>query len=183
MASFISRASTLRVRYSGVRPTIRPAMKTATTMNRNMLMNPTPTPPKITLSHMPASGRRPVSGFKLSCMESTEPFEVTVVDTAHSGPAPAPKRSSLPSRLPASWATGRSARAGVGRLSRARAKPAKATSITAITAHTTAAWRIRRRIRPTIHTAAIGMSRMATFSSRLERKVGFSNGWVLLGPK
>ena len=31
-ASFISRASTFLVRYSGVRPTMRPAMKTATTM-------------------------------------------------------------------------------------------------------------------------------------------------------
>ena len=74
-ASLTSRDSTRQPRYSGVRPTIMPARKTATTMNRNMLIMPTPTPPKITFSHMAARGTRPVSGLRLSCMEFTEPFE------------------------------------------------------------------------------------------------------------
>ena len=61
---------------------------------------PTPTPPKVALSHMPAIGIRPVSGLRLSCIAPTEPFEVEVVSTAQSGPVVAPRRSSLPSRLP-----------------------------------------------------------------------------------
>ena len=44
-AIFISRTSILRPKISGVRPTIRPAMKTVSTTNRNMLMKPTPAPP------------------------------------------------------------------------------------------------------------------------------------------
>jgi hypothetical protein len=183
-ASFISLASTLRVRYSGVRPTMSPAMKTATTMNRNMLMNPTPTPPNATLSHMPASGTRPVKGFRLSCMASTEPFEVAVVETAQSGPAAAPKRSSLPSRFGAE-ATGRwaAARAGAGAFSRRTAALSPATRRTPITAKTTRASRRREVRRPNIQTQAMGMRRIATFSTTLLANVGFSNGWAELGPK
>src|SRR4051794_16011340 len=72
-----------------------------------MLMRPTPTPPKLQLSHMPDSGDRPASGLRLSCMQLTEPLDVQVVTAAQVGPAEGPKRSSLPSRLPhAPWSTG-----------------------------------------------------------------------------
>ena len=59
------------------------------------------------LSHMPISGVRPASGLRLSCMQFTEPFDVQVVIAAQVGPADGPKRSSLPSRLPCPWSTGR----------------------------------------------------------------------------
>ena len=44
-AIFISKASIFLPRYSGVRPTIRPAMNTATMANTNMPYRPEPTPP------------------------------------------------------------------------------------------------------------------------------------------
>ena len=48
-------------------------------------------------------------------MQFTEPFEVHVVAAAHVAPAPGPKRSSLPSRLPVpSWSIGSPAKAGFG---------------------------------------------------------------------
>ena len=79
MASFISRASTFLPRYSGVRPTIRPARKTPMMRYTRRLMRPTPTPPQMQLSHMPVSGVSPASGFRLSCMQLTDPLEVFVV--------------------------------------------------------------------------------------------------------
>ena len=76
-------------------------------------MSPTPTPPQMQLSHMPVSGTSPASGFRLSCMQLTDPFEVFVVKAAHVAPATVPKRSSFPSRLPKDWSTGRPATAGI----------------------------------------------------------------------
>ena len=49
-----------------------------------MLIMPTPLPPKTQLSHMPAIGVMPASGFRLSCMQLTEP-QVTAVVTAAKG--------------------------------------------------------------------------------------------------
>ena len=46
--SFTSRASIFLPRYSGVRPTIRPAMNTVRIANRSIPYSPEPTPPKIT---------------------------------------------------------------------------------------------------------------------------------------
>ena len=46
------------------------------------------------------------SGVKLSCMALTEPFEAAVVAVAHSAELPTPKRTSLPSMLPADWSIG-----------------------------------------------------------------------------
>ncbi len=49
--------------YSGVRPTIRPAMKTATTAYISIPKRPAPTPPKIISSHMIlSSGTMPPNG-------------------------------------------------------------------------------------------------------------------------
>ena len=69
------------------------------------------------LSHIPIIGMSPVSGFRLSCMAPTDPFEVTVVETAHVAPAVPPVRSSLPSRFMA-CSTGSPANAAVGSVSR-----------------------------------------------------------------
>ena len=57
MASFISRAPILLPRYSGVRPTIMPAMKMPTMRKSSMLIMPTPLPPNTQFSHMPTIGR------------------------------------------------------------------------------------------------------------------------------
>ena len=46
--SLISRASIFLPRYSGVRPTIRPARNTVSRTNSSMPYRPEPTPPKIT---------------------------------------------------------------------------------------------------------------------------------------
>ncbi len=100
LASFISLASTFLPRNSGVRPIIMPATNTATMTKISMLMKPTPTPPKMLFSHMPTSGISPPSGVNESCIALTDPFDVTVVVTAHSADRPAPKRTSLPSIEP-----------------------------------------------------------------------------------
>ena len=96
-----------------MRPTIMPATNTATMTKISMLMKPTPTPPKMLLSHMPTSGIRPPSGVIESCIELTDPFDVTVVVTAHSADRPAPKRTSLPSIEPVDWSTPMAAIAGL----------------------------------------------------------------------
>ena len=58
--SFISFASTFLPRYSGVRPTISPAMNTVSRTNSSIPYRPEPTPPKITSPvAMLASGTRP----------------------------------------------------------------------------------------------------------------------------
>ena len=74
-----------------------PATKTAMTMKMNMLMKPTPTPPKMLFSHMASIGIRPPSGVSESCMPLTDPFDVAVVLTAQSAVRAAPNRTSLPS--------------------------------------------------------------------------------------
>ena len=82
-----------------------PATKTVTTRYSTMLMKPTPTPPKMLLSHMPVSGMSPPIGVSEPCMALTEPFEVTVVVTAQSADRPLPNRTSLPSREPCEAST------------------------------------------------------------------------------
>ena len=51
-------------------------------------------------------------------MAPTEPLLVEVVSTAQVGPAAAPKRSSLPSRLPTVCSIGSAAKACVGAVSK-----------------------------------------------------------------
>ena len=79
IASFISRAPTFLPRYSGVRPTIWPAMKTPTIRKSSMLIMPTPLPPKMQFSHMPTSATRPASGLRLSCSQLTAPQVTSTV--------------------------------------------------------------------------------------------------------
>ena len=82
--SFISGAWIFLPRYSGVRPTIRPAMNTDRMAMISSPLRPTPTPPGLTSpSIMCARGTPPPRGVKLSCMELTDPLDVPVVDAAH----------------------------------------------------------------------------------------------------
>ncbi len=123
MASLTSRASTFLPRYSGVRPTISPARNTATMTYISMFRNPAPIPLKSTLSIIRAIGTTPPSGWKLSCIELTDPFEVAVVIAAQVAEATGPCRTSLPSRLP-DWRTGRPAsRRSAGARLRSRPPP------------------------------------------------------------
>ena len=101
MASFISRDSIFLPRYSGVRPTISPAMKTDMRTNIRIPKSPAPTPPNTTSpSSMLTSGTMPPKGLKLSCIELTAPHDVPVVTVANKAELATPKRVSLPSRLP-----------------------------------------------------------------------------------
>ncbi len=51
----------------------------------SMPIRPTPTPPGLTSPNfMWAIGHIPPIGVKLSCMQFTEPFDVPVVEAAHS---------------------------------------------------------------------------------------------------
>ena len=107
-AIFISKASIFLPRYSGVRPTISPAMNTAMIANISMPYRPEPTPPKITspswISHI---GTSPPSGVNESCIALTEPFDAAVVAVAQSAELAMPKRTSLPSMLPPGLRRGR----------------------------------------------------------------------------
>ena len=95
---FISRTSIFLPRYSGVRPIISPAMKTASMTNSSMPYRPEPTPPKTTspicISHI---GTIPPSAVKESCMALTAPHDAAVVTTANRLLARMPNRLSLPS--------------------------------------------------------------------------------------
>jgi hypothetical protein len=76
MAIFTSSASIFLPRYSGVRPIIRPAVKTATMTKRSIPKRPEPGPPTMTSSNiMLARSTNPESGMKLSCIESTAPSD------------------------------------------------------------------------------------------------------------
>jgi len=64
----------LLAQYSGVRPTIRPAMNTRAERRSGCHIAPRPTPPNTTSpSFRLTRGTRPPSGLKLSCMELTAP--------------------------------------------------------------------------------------------------------------
>ena len=120
MASFISLPSIFLPRYSGVRPTMRPAMKTDINANMRMPKRPAPTPPKTTSpSSMLTSGTMPPIGLKLSCIELTAPHDVPVVTVAKSAELATPKRVSLPSMLPCPWSTENADMAALGRDSEA----------------------------------------------------------------
>src|SRR4051794_13503408 len=99
MASLTSLASTFLPRYSGVRPTIKPARNTATIIYMSIFKKPAPMPLKTTLSIMFAMGTRPAIGFRLSCMLLTEPLDVADVIAAQVALGTGPVRTSEPSML------------------------------------------------------------------------------------
>ena len=102
IAIFTSLASIFLPRYSGVRPTISPAMKTARIDEEQHAVKARADAAEDDLAElMLISGTMPPSGVKVSCMVLTAPQEASVVITANRAPTLAmPKRTSLPSILP-----------------------------------------------------------------------------------
>ena len=108
IAILILKDLTFLPRYSGVRPTISPAMNTARMAPMTSIpYMPAPMPPgEISPSSMLNSGTSPAIGWRLSCQALMAPVLVPVVTAAKRPPSAAPKRSSLPSMLPTpAWAT------------------------------------------------------------------------------
>ncbi|KTC80332.1 hypothetical protein Lche_2352 [Legionella cherrii] len=101
-AIFISKGSIFLPRYSGVLPTISPAINTVRITSINIPYSPEPTPPKLTspkcIIH---KGTNPPRGVNESSMEFTEPLEAAVVAVVQIAELTIPKRVSLPSILPA----------------------------------------------------------------------------------
>src|SRR5208337_4758586 len=58
-------------------------------------------------SHIPTMGDNPAIGLRLSVSAFTDPQVTSTVTAAYVAPAEVPKRSSLPSRLPRCWSTGK----------------------------------------------------------------------------
>ena len=81
-------------------------------MNINMLIMPTPFPPKMQFNHIPTNGEIAAIGFRLSISAFTAPQVTSVVSAAKTAPAEVPKRMSFPSRFPRCWSTGSPATAG-----------------------------------------------------------------------
>jgi len=100
MAIFTSNAPIFLPRYSGVRPTISPAMKTASTTNRAFHKARADAAKIISPSWMFEQRTSPPSAVKESCMEFTAPQEASVVIVANNAELKMPKRTSLPSMLP-----------------------------------------------------------------------------------
>src|SRR6202789_836538 len=101
MAIFTSYASIFFPKYSGVRPTINPAMNTARITNTIIPYSPEPTPPNTTSpSMMFTSGTMPPSGVNESCIAFTAPQLASVVTVAYNAEFVMPKRTSLPSMFP-----------------------------------------------------------------------------------
>ena len=99
--NFISVGSIFLPRYSGVRPTISPAMKTARIASTRMPYRPEPTPPGETSdSMMFTSTTPPPNGVIESCELFTAPVDVPVVEAAKAALPGIPNRTSLPSMLP-----------------------------------------------------------------------------------
>ena len=84
--------------YSGVRPTMSPAINTVRIINTTIPYNPAPTPPKIISPSIRFNiAIIPAMGDKLSCIALTEPFDAADVEVAQSILLVMPKRVSLPS--------------------------------------------------------------------------------------
>ncbi len=191
-AIFISLASIFLPRYSGVRPTISPATKTATTANMSMPYRPAPTPPKTTSpSWMRNSGTRPPSGVKESCIELTAPHETAVVAVAKS--AESPRCRSAPPCLPccrpaaARWRPGRRGARRAPGCRPARCATHRYEQRQEDDEH-------RREDRPalarvaspscrTCRSAPRGITSRSRCSKKLVSGVGFSNGWAALALK
>ena len=100
IVSLISRASIFLPRNSGVRPTIRPEMKTPRMTNSSIEYRPEPTPPQITSPVIIcAIGTAPPRPLSDSIAALTAPQDAAVVTATNSALEPMPKRCSLPSRL------------------------------------------------------------------------------------
>ena len=70
------------------------------TKNTSILIMPTPLPPYMQFTHIPAIGETAAMGLRLSCAQLTAPQVTSTVIAAKVAPAEVPKRSSLLSRFP-----------------------------------------------------------------------------------
>ncbi len=101
-ASFISPAWIFLPRYSGVRPTIRPAMNTLRMARISLPYRPAPAPPGLTSPEQDVHERHRAAQGRVALVRRVvaSPAEVAVMALPSSAELPTPKRVSLPSRLP-----------------------------------------------------------------------------------
>src|SRR2546422_11381850 len=96
ITSFTSLAVIFTPKYSGVRPDIRPTMKTVRTMNMTMYITPTPFPPGVAWISIPLNAESMTSGFTLDSDALTEPVVTAVVTTVQKTEKQPPQRTSIP---------------------------------------------------------------------------------------
>ncbi len=133
-AQVISRRPIFLPRYSGVRPTIRPARNTATTASTSIPYSPAPTPPGDTSpSIMLSITTPPPPAVNESWKELTAPVEVPVVEAANSADDGMPIRTSLPS-IAAPTASGTAPRPASSKAVVAATAPIQSTAMVASTA-------------------------------------------------
>src|SRR5712691_5702961 len=94
--SLTSRAVIFIPKYSGVRPDMRPTMKTVRMMNMTMYINPTPFPPGVAWISIPLKVESMTRGFMLDRDALTEPVVTAVVTTVQKTEKKPPKRTSIP---------------------------------------------------------------------------------------
>src|SRR5665647_164054 len=136
--SFISRPVIFLCRYSGVRPTMSPAMNTATIATTRIPYIPDPVPPGATSpSPMLKISRPPPSALNEEWNESTAPVDVPVVDVANSDDAATPNRVSLPSMAAPASLSAVPGCAASSDHTPARISPHRAVSYTHLRAHET----------------------------------------------
>src|SRR5260370_10476069 len=175
-------------RYSGVRPTINPAMKTANMTNTTMPYRPAPTPPKTTSPNMMLiSGTIPPRGVNESCWLFTAPQLSSVVTLPKKAEFAIPNRTSFPSILPpecnalAFWFT--AASKGFPRASAQYAVATPTKNRNTIAAHTAQPGRCEPVIRASLYGRAQGIAEHKTSRKKLEQGADLSKGWALLAPK
>src|SRR5450755_826183 len=174
-ASLTSRAPSFLPRYSGVRPTISPAMNTASTTSSSIPNRPEPGPPKITSPVMMFDIATALpSPVNASTPLFTAPSPLAVPAATNSADPAVPKRCSLSCRLaPCSPAA---CIAGVPWASAAYRTPTPATNSTSMAEYSAQPWRVRPTMRPKVFVIAAGISSISRASTTLARPVGFSNG-------
>src|SRR2546422_7726181 len=83
-------------KYSGVRPDMRPTMKTVRTMNMTMYITPTPFPPGAAWISIPLKADSMTSGFSPDRDALREPVVTAVVTTVQNTEKKPPNRTSIP---------------------------------------------------------------------------------------
>src|SRR5947207_1984498 len=169
-----------------------PAMNTDNNANNNMPYRPEPVPPGSTSpSMMLTSGAAPPIGVKLSCVASTAPVDVPVVDDAKRPEVAGPNRVSFPSMFPPAWVavavwdTPSALSFGLPFVSNTIATSEIASQSTTIALSTARPCFTSPAIFPNIHGNANGIASSNQIWRRLVIGFGFSNGWdefALYGP-
>src|SRR5438552_5986415 len=140
---------------------------------------------------MLTSGAAPPIGVKLSCVASTAPVDVPVVEDAKRPEVAGPKRVSLPSMLPpdwvavAVWDTPRAVSFGLPFVSNTIATTETASHSTTIALRTAMPCLTSPAIFPNIHGHANGIASSNQIWRMFVMGFGFSNGcdeFALYGP-